>query len=71
MKQIAAAHGTDTEIMLYMWPNGEVDLHIGNPTRCVMLGEVNGEKVFSGVTVDEAIISAESFYFINTKLANG
>ena len=72
LKQIAAAHGTETEVMLYMWPDGKVDLHVGNPTSCVMLGEVEGEKVFSGRTVDAAITSAERFYFPNeTSAATG
>ena len=63
LKRIALAHGMETEVMLYMWPDGMVDLHVGNPTGCVMLGEVNGEKVFEGKTVDAAVTSAERFYF--------
>jgi len=67
LKQIAAAHGTETQVMLYMWPDGEVDLHVGNPTNWVMLGEVSGENAFSGKSVDAAITSAEMYYLANAK----
>lgn len=30
-------------------------LHLGNPTNCVNLGEVDGEFETSGVTIEEAI----------------
>ena len=71
LKQIADAHGPETEVMLYLWPDevggadASVCLHVGNPTSCVMLGEVNGEQVFEGKTVLAAITAAESFYFPN------
>jgi hypothetical protein len=63
LKRIAAAHGPETELMIYLWPDGDVYLHVGNPSGFVMLGEMNGEKVFEGKTVSKAITAAEKFYF--------
>jgi hypothetical protein len=63
LKRIAEAHGPDTEMMLYLWPNGEVCLHVGNPSSWVSLGEVDGENLFSGKSVSEAVTEAEKYYF--------
>lgn len=72
LKRIADAHGPETEVMLYLWPDDTGDdasvfLHVGNPTSCVMLGEVHGEQVFEGRTVSAAITAAEKFYFPNAR----
>lgn len=35
-------------------------LHLGNPTNCVSLGEVEGELQTSGKTIEDAIIAMKA-----------
>lgn len=41
-------------------------LHLGNPTNCVALGEVEGELQTSGETIEDAIIAMKAKLEITT-----
>lgn len=45
----------------------EWEAHIVNPTNCVMLGEVPGEYIGTGLSPEEAVINLQEQLKINLK----
>ena len=49
----------NSELALF-WTEECWSLHLGNPTNCVALGEVEGELQTSGETIEDAIIAMKA-----------
>ena len=45
----------DEELMIYRWPDGSWEIHLGNPSPHVMLGEISGNRSADGATLQEAV----------------
>lgn len=63
LKNLMAKKEGNKELALFsnMEGNNEIwSLHLGNPTNCVALGEISGELVTSGKTIEEAIIAMKA-----------
>jgi hypothetical protein len=64
IKDLMILMGQEEEIMLYRWTGNDIEckwkLHIGNPSQCVCLGEVDGILVFEGDSIKNVLSQAEA-----------
>ena len=66
---IIVAFGQDNELMLHRLESDHLEykwsLHIGNPSNCVCLGEVDGILVFEGDSIEDVLNQAEAHFLLN------
>lgn len=66
---ILALIGREEELMLYRWVSNDIEykwnLHIGNPSDFVCLGEVDGILVFKGDSIESVLNQAETHFLLN------
>ena len=55
--------------MLYRWVSDDIEykwnLHIGNPSDFVCLGEVDGILVFEGDSIEDVLNQAEAHFLLD------
>ena len=66
---IIVAMGQEDELMLHRLESDHLEykwsLHIGNPSGCVCLGDVDGILVFEGDSIENVLNQAEAHFLLD------